>query len=114
MERNNPFSKIEETDECPGVFIENGGLPYELSDNYHTIITAKSWAGKSNIISKLLNNYYIHRFKPQNIFIASPTFEYDKTYTPIRNYMKWKLQEEYKNHVKDHPDKTMFDKILKR
>lgn len=38
----------------PADFVEDAGLPFGLSDNYHVCLWGKSRCGKSTIISQLM------------------------------------------------------------
>ncbi len=109
----NIFVKVDETDKITDEFFENNaGLPFDLQDNFHVCLWGKSWCGKSNAISQMLEKYYIHKIKPQHMYIFSPSFEYDKSYTPIWNYLKLKLGDEYGSHVLKAPAQGVLNNIL--
>ena len=84
----------------PGDYTDNASLPYELSDNYHIVVVGASWAGKSNFVNRLLMHYYLHKIAPDCIYIFSPSFRTDKSYQPVRNYLRHELKEKYDQHVK--------------
>lgn len=50
------------------------------------IICGQSMSGKSSLLQNMLTKKYVHKIKPEHIYIFSKTASYDMAYRPL---LKW-------------------------
>jgi hypothetical protein len=75
-------------------------------------VYAPSFSGKSYMINDLLTNPkygYSKIFKPEQIYILSPTFESDESYNTLREVMK-----NHKNNIRDDYDEDFLKEIVNK
>jgi hypothetical protein len=60
-------------------FISNP-IPFQLKDCAHIGFFAKTRGGKSNAVSQLLQHHLLFKFRPEDIYIFSPSFNSDSVY----------------------------------
>lgn len=92
--------------------IEKNILPHMPNPDpaFRLNVYAPSHSGKSYMINQLLTNpKYGYRkvFKPDQIFIMSPTYESDETYYELKKYMKG-----YEENITDKYDEEFIERIL--
>jgi len=93
-------------------YVKNAALPFDLDSAYHITVYGWSRSGKSNFISKIMQHHFVHKIKPQNIWIMSPSFWTDDSYTPVRNYLRENLGDNFENHIKSSPDLELLNEVL--
>lgn len=72
----------------PDDYVDNASLPYDLFDDmYHIGIFGMSRCGKGNMIARLFQHYWLHKIDAHCIYIFSPTFNTDITFSSIRHYL---------------------------
>lgn len=74
-------------------FNKNLGLTdyIDVSDCYNILFCGWSRSGKGVFINSLFIQDLIHRVKPENIIVFSPTFSTDKSFAALKNYLKFSL-----------------------
>lgn len=80
-------------------------------DQYNILICAKSRAGKSCFLNCLMTQFFIHKIKPKNIYVFSPTIRDDPSYNSLRNHLRNYLGTRYNEHVFDKINIDVLNKV---